>query len=246
MCKARASSSAAQLLGRDDLAGGRLHQRRPTQEDRALVADDHRLVAHGGHVRAAGSARAEHRGDLRDAETGHRGLVVEDAPEVLTVGEHLVLRGQVGAAGVDEVDARQAVLQRHLLRTQVLLDRHRVVGAAFDGRVVGDDHALPPGHPADPGDHPGARGVTAVELVRGQRGQLEERRRRVDEPVHPLAGQQLAALDVAGAGPLRAAERRRGELLPQVRDQSAVHVGGSDRRGRGRGSGDHGSDVNGC
>ena len=37
---------AAEFLGRHLLAGGSLHQRRPTQEDRALVAHDHRLVAH--------------------------------------------------------------------------------------------------------------------------------------------------------------------------------------------------------
>ena len=77
----------------------------------------------------------------------HRRLVEEDPAEVLAVGEDLVLQRQEGAAGVDEVDARQPVLQRDLLRPQVLLDRHRVVGAALDGRVVGDDHALAPADP---------------------------------------------------------------------------------------------------
>ena len=47
--------------------------------------------------------------------------------------------GQERAAGVDEVDARQAVLLGDLLRAQVLLDGQRVVRAALDGRVVGDD-----------------------------------------------------------------------------------------------------------
>ena len=70
----------------------------------------------------------------------HRRLVVEDAAEVLAVGEHVVLQRQERAAGVDEVDARQPVVQRDLLRAQVLLDRHRVVRAALDGGVVGDDH----------------------------------------------------------------------------------------------------------
>ena len=112
------------------------------------LRDDHRLVAHRRHVRAARRARAEHRGDLRDAAGRHRGLVVEDAAEVVAVGEHLVLGGQEGAAGVDEVDARQPVLQRDLLGAQVLLDRHRVVRAALDGGVVGDDHALAARRPA--------------------------------------------------------------------------------------------------
>ena len=72
----------------------------------------------------------------------HRRLVEEDPPEVLAVGEDVVLQRQERAAGVDQVDARQPVVERDLLRAQVLLDRHRVVGAALDGGVVGDDHAL--------------------------------------------------------------------------------------------------------
>ena len=73
---------------------------------------------------------------------GQRRLVVEDAAEVLAVGEHLGVLRQVGAAGVDEIDARQPVLARDLLRAQVLLDGHRVIRAALDGGVVADDHAL--------------------------------------------------------------------------------------------------------
>ena len=42
---------------------------------------------------------------------------------------------------------------RDLLRAQVLLDRHRVVGAALHRRVVGDDHAFLPVDAADAGDH---------------------------------------------------------------------------------------------
>ena len=62
-CTSPPPSSSA----RDDLAGGGLHQRRAAEEDRALVADDHGLVAHRRDVGAAGGARAHHRGDLRDA-----------------------------------------------------------------------------------------------------------------------------------------------------------------------------------
>ena len=58
--------AAAELLRGHLLAGRRLHQRRAAEEDRALVADDHGLVAHRRHVGAAGGAGAHHRGDLRD------------------------------------------------------------------------------------------------------------------------------------------------------------------------------------
>src|SRR5690554_7067679 len=44
-----------------------------------------------------------------------------------------------------------------LFRSQVLLYRQRVVGAAFDRGVVGDDHAFDPGHPADACDQAGGR-----------------------------------------------------------------------------------------
>ena len=70
------------------------------------------------------------------------GLVVEDPPEVLAIGKHVGLQRQERAARVDQVDARQAVLGGDLLQAQVLLDRHRVVRAALDGRVVGDDRDL--------------------------------------------------------------------------------------------------------
>ena len=93
-----------------------------------------------------------HRGDLRDLRRGHPRLVVEDAAEVVAVGEDLVLHRQERAAGVDEVDAGQAVLEGDLLRAQVLLHRHRVVGAALDGGVVGDDHDVAAVHEADAGD----------------------------------------------------------------------------------------------
>ena len=229
--------AAAELLGGDDLAGRGLHQRRAAQEDRALVADDDRLVAHRRHVGAAGGARAEDGGDLRDARLRQGRLVVEDPAEVLAVGEDLVLHRQEGAAGVDQVDAGQPVVQRHLLRAQVLLHRHRVVGAALDGGVVGDDDALPAGDPADAGDDPGGRRLAVVEAVRGQRRELEERAARVEQRVDPLAGQQLAAVDV----PLRGRAHRRpgrpgGSCVGEVGDQRGMRRGvaggrvGVDRR----------------
>ena len=200
--------AAAEVLGGDDLAGGGLHQRRATQEDGALVAHDDGLVAHRRDVGAAGGARAEHRGDLRNALGAHGRLVVEDAAEMFPVREHLVLARQERAAGVDEVDARQPVLQRDLLRAQMLLDRDRVVGAAFDRRVVGDDHALasrtpgrcrrsfrrrgtrrrtcrrrPAGPPRagdcrDPAGRRRGRAAAACPVRRGARGHVPDRRAR--------------------------------------------------------------------
>ena len=132
---------APELLGGDLLAGGGLHERRAADEDRAGAADDDRLVRHRRHVGAAGGARAHHGGDLRDPLGGHARLVEEDAPEVVAVGEDLVLQREERPARVDEVEAREVVLLGDLLRAQVLLHREREVRAALHRRVVGDDHA---------------------------------------------------------------------------------------------------------
>ena len=153
---ARMHIGAAEILGRHDLAGRRLHQRRAAEKDRALIAHDDGLVRHRRHIGAAGRARAHHDGDLRNAGRRHVRLVEEDAAEMLAVGKHLGLVRQVGAAGIDQIDARQPVLARDLLRAQMLLHRHRIIGAALDRRIVADDHAFAALDAPDAGDDAGA------------------------------------------------------------------------------------------
>ncbi len=205
---------AAEVLRRDDLPGRGPHQWRTTQEDRPLVPDDDGLVAHRRDVGATGRARAEDRGDLRDTGRRHRRLVVEDPPEVLAVGEHLVLQREERPPGVDEVDTRQPVVQCHLLRPQVLFDGDGVVGAALDRRVVRHHHALTPGHPSDTGDDPRARCLVAVHAVGGQRREFQERAAAVEQGVDPVPGQQFAPAHMAVAGLLRPAPRGRCQRGP--------------------------------
>ena len=45
--------ATAELFCGHHLAGRGLHQRWAAEEDRALVADDDRFVAHRGHIRTA-------------------------------------------------------------------------------------------------------------------------------------------------------------------------------------------------
>src|SRR5690606_27160607 len=118
---------APQVFGADHFTGRGFHQRRAGQEDGALVAHDDGFVGHGGHVGAASGAQAHDDGDLGDVVGAHAGLVVEDAAEVVAVGEDVVLAWQVGAAGVDQVDAGQSVLQGDFLGAQVVFHRERVV-----------------------------------------------------------------------------------------------------------------------
>ena len=216
--------SATEILGRDDLAGGGLHQRRSAEKDRALVAHDHGFIAHRRDVRAAGCARPQHRGDLRDALRAEIGLVVEDPAEMLAVREHLVLARQEGTAGVDQINAGQSILRRDLLCAQVLLDRDRVVGTTFDRRVVGHDHAFAAGDPADSGDDAGAGALVVVHPVGGQRREFEQRAAGIEQPVDAVAWQQLAAIDVTGARAFRTTQRRRRELAAQLLDKRGVRV----------------------
>jgi hypothetical protein len=138
---------------------------------------------------------------------------------VLPVGEHLVLEREEGTAGVDEVDAREIVLLGDLLGAEVLLHGQREVRAALDRRVVCDDHAGSPLDHADPGHDPGRRGLTVVDLPRRERIQLEERGSRVDEPIDPLAGRQLAARAVPLDRCLAAAPGDERSALAELRDE---------------------------
>jgi hypothetical protein len=102
----------------------------------------------------AGRAGSHHRRDLRDAQCRHLGLVVEDPPEVLAVGEDVGLQREERAATVDQIDAGQAILLRYLLGAQVLLDGQRIICAALHRGIIGDDHHLLALNPSDAGDDP--------------------------------------------------------------------------------------------
>ncbi len=167
---------ATQFLGGDLLAGGGLDQGRAGQEHGGVLAHHDHLVGHGRYVGAAGGAGTEHHADLRDAPGRHVRHVEEDAAEVLPVREHLILAGQVGAAGIHQIEAGQIVFRGHRLAAQVFFHGERVVAAAFHGGVVGDDHALHAGHPADAAHAAGGGHVLArVDAVGGQRRQFQER-----------------------------------------------------------------------
>ena len=216
---------AAELLGRHHLADRGLHQRRPAEENGALVLHDHGLVRHRRHIGAAGGAGAEHGGDLRNAGRRHLRLVVEDATEVIAVREDLILQRQERAAGIDQIDARQAIVARDLLRPQVLLHRDGIIGATLDCGVVGDDHAIAPAHLADAGDDAGRCDVAAIHVVRRQRRQLQERAAGIEQRRDAVTHQELAALGMTRPRLVRAAARRLGELVAQVLDRAPHDVG---------------------
>ena len=129
-------------------------------------------------------------------------LVIEDPAEVVPVRERPRLVGKEDAADVDEIDARQAVLHGDLLGPDVLLDRHREISPALDRRVVGHHQHLAAVDDADPGDHPGPGRLVVVHPVGGEGAELEERRPPVEEPVQPLADEELfpGLVELSGLG----------------------------------------------
>ena len=202
--------AAAEFFGCDHLAGGRLHQRGATEIDGALVAHDDGLVAHGWHIGAARGTHAHHDGDLWDAHGRHAGLVVEETPEVVAVGEHRVLLGQEGAAAIDHIHTGKVVLHGDLLGAEVLLHRILHIGAALHRGVVGHDDRLTALDDTNTGDDARRRKVVVVGVVSRHWRELQKRRVRVDEQVDALTGQQLVAFLVLGHGTLAAALHRGG------------------------------------
>ena len=141
---------AAERLVVGLLAGRHLHQRRAAEEHLGLLLDHHRVVAHAGHVGAAGGGVAEHQRDGRVLRGRRPGDVAE---QLAARDEDLLLGRQVRAAGLDQRDRREPVLLGDLRGPEDLLDRPRVRGAALHRRVVGGDHALDALDHADAGDH---------------------------------------------------------------------------------------------
>ena len=203
------------------LTRGHLHQRRARQEHLRALLDHHDVVGHAGDVGAACSRVAEHQRDGRDAGRGQPGQVAE----ALAAGdEDLLLRRQIGAAGLDQRDHRQPVLQRDLVGPQHLLQRPRVGGAALDRRIVGDQHALHTLDDADAGHHAGAD--LEVGAVCGKRAQLEERRVGVDEHLDAFTRGHLAAVVMALDVLLAAARQRLGVLGVEFGELGRHRVGG--------------------
>ena len=139
---------------------------------------------------------------------------------MIAIGEHLGLERKKRSTRVDQIDARQAILERDLLRPEMLLDRDREVSPAFDRRIVGDDHHLSPGDAAQARHQTGGRGVAVVHVPSGQGRELEKRRPGVDEAVDPLSDRQLALLPVARLRLCTPALASQRQVVVQLGDQT--------------------------
>ena len=174
------------------LAGRSLHQGRASQENRALIAHNDGHIRHCRHIRPTGRARSHHHRDLGDAAGTHLRLIVKDPAEVIAVWEHLILVRKVRAAAVDQVNARQVTLLRNLLCAQMFFDRHWVIRAAFDGRIVAQDHTIRAGHAPHPRDDTRRRRRIVVKPMRCSGANLKKRAARVQQCTNPVAREHLA------------------------------------------------------
>ena len=135
---------------------------------------------------------------------------------MIPIGKHFGLMRQIGPATVNQVKARQAILARDFLRPQMLFDRHRVIGAAFDGGIIADHHAFPAVDTADAGDETRTVNSIVVHAVGGERRELQKRRTGVNQIHDTIAGQQFPPAHMALTRLFRAAQSRLGAPFLQV------------------------------
>src|SRR5258706_10169236 len=141
---------------------------------------------------------------------------------MLLVRKHLVLQWQEGAARIDEVHARETILQSDLLGPQMLLDGHRVVRAALHRGIVGDDDDFLALDAPDAGDEARGGRISVVHAEGGELRELEEGRARIQQGAHALARQELAAVRVLLLRIRPAALGRLRDLRAQVFHERAV------------------------
>ena len=86
------------------------------------------------------------------------------------------------------------------------------ITSPFNGRVIGDDHALLAAYATNAGAHTRGGEFFVIDFIGGELRQFQERRADVDQGVDALAGQQFTFLGVTALGFLAA-------TLVDVRDQ---------------------------
>ena len=106
---------------------------------------------------------------------------------MLSVGKDLILVRQIGAAGIDEIDAGQIVFPRDLLCAQMFFDRQRIIRAALHRRIVSNDDAFAPSNAADAGQDAGGGDRLVIDIVRGKLREFEIRRAGIEQRAHAIA-----------------------------------------------------------
>lgn len=117
--------AAAEFFGAHDFAGGGFHQWRAAKENGALIAHDDGFIGHRGDISATCGTGPHDHSNLWDALGAHGRLIVKNASEMVAVWEDLILQREESAAGIDQINAWQAVFAGDVLSAKVFFDRHR-------------------------------------------------------------------------------------------------------------------------
>ncbi len=141
---------------------------------------------------------------------------------MIAVGEDIGLKRQIRAAAIDQIDARQVIGLGNFLRAQVLFDRCRIVGTALHSRIIAGDHHLTARDAANTRNHARAAYVAAIHAVCSKLADLQKRRSRIQQPLHPLTRQKLTAGHMAFAVLFGAAKRGLGDMFAQFLSQRLV------------------------
>ena len=193
----RVHLAAAQFFGIHLFAGGSKGQFRPAKIHEALATHDHHLIAERRDIGTASGARPHDDSDLRHPVTGHADLLVKDRSELPLIGENVFLIRQEGTAGIHQRDNRKTVLPGNLLGAHVLARGHAEIGAALNGSVIGDDHALAALDHTDAGDDAATRWHAIIFVQPGKLPDFQKGGARVDQPLDPFPRQDLALLHVS-------------------------------------------------
>ena len=81
----------------------------------------------------------------------------------------------------------------------MLFHRHRIIGAALDGRIVGDDHDLAALDQADARHQPGAVDVALIHFESRKCAYFQKRGTGIDQAGDSLTRQKLATADMTFA-----------------------------------------------
>ena len=105
----------------------------------------------------------------------------------------------------------------------MFLDGDRIVGAAFDRRIVRHDHHFASRDAADAGHEPRSGRGIVVHAEGRERRQFEEWRLRIEQPIDSLANRQFPLRSVAFEVPGTSTVARRCHPLFQFSDE-ALHA----------------------
>ena len=126
---------------------------------------------------------------------------------MVSIGENLILIGQVGTATIHQIQAGQMTFFCDLLRAQMLFHAHWVIGSRLHRGIVANDHTVPTVHLTNARDQPGRWRIAIIQPMRRGRANFQKRASIIQQIGHPRARQHFAAVQMTLPGLFAAASR---------------------------------------